>query len=339
MKKLARELVSRLPELTAQRNNNLAFSNAELNQPFIKQTIFDLPEQPLEQKDESALVIGAGPSIQRRDSISRIVESGYKGTIVCADGALGHCLRGSLVPDYVVTVDPHLTRIVRWFGDPEFSSPVSDDMFRRQDLDRHLGVNEVAANQEMVELVNHYGPKMKVIIATSASQKVTQRCIEAGIDMYWWNPLFDDFDEPGSLTRRIFNLNKVPCMVSGGNVGTSAWVFAQAVLLKMEVGLVGMDFGYAPETPPEQSQYYPEIVELFGERAKDAYIDVYNSHLKETWYTDPAYYWYRQSFLDMARKADCTTFNCTEGGILFGRGIRLTGLQEFTGRRNAAVGQ
>ena len=28
-------------------------------------------------------------------------------------------------------------------------------------------------------------------------------------------------------------------------------------------------------------------------------------------------------------KADCTTFNCTEGGILFGKGINFIPLQEF----------
>jgi hypothetical protein len=42
----------------------------------------------------------------------------------------------------------------------------------------------------------------------------------------------------------------------------------------------------------------------------------------------------------MAREAACRTFNCTEGGILFGPGITTSGLDEFleaarAGRRPA----
>ena len=93
-----------------------------------------------------------------------------------------------------------------------------------------------------------------------------------------------------------------------------------------------MDLGYAPGTPLENTQYYKEIAELFGPRAADAYVRVYNPHLKATWYADPAYYWYRQSFLEMARAAECVTLNCTEGGILFGKGVRFLPLKTFLAR-------
>jgi hypothetical protein len=233
----------------------------------------------------------------------------------------------------VVTLDPHPTRIVRWFGDPALTSTDEDDYFRRQDLDPHLGAEELTRNRELIELVNKYGPRIKVIISTSASQQVTQRCLGAGMELYWWNPLLDDFDAPDSLTQKVYHLNKVPCLVSGGNGGSAAWVFAHAVLGKKEVALVGMDFGYAPETPREKTQYYKEIADLFGEMAADAYIQVHNPYLKETWYTDPAYYWYRQSFLQMARQANCRTFNCSEGGILFGRGVTFIPLSQFLSSR------
>ena len=51
----------------------------------------------------------------------------------------------------------------------------------------------------------------------------------------------------------------------------------------------------------------------------------------ETWFTDPAYYWFREVFFEMARQADCRTFNCTEGGILFGNGVEMASIEDFVG--------
>ena len=118
-------------------------------------------------------------------------------------------------------------------------------------------------------------------------------------------------------------------MVSGGNSGTAAWVLGHTGLSKREVVLVGMDLSYPPGTPLEKTQYYKELRELFGERVSDAFIEVYNPYLKETWYADPAYYWYRQAFLQMARQASCVTYNCTEGGTVFGKGINFMSLKNF----------
>ena len=329
MKRLARELVSQMPELSYKRSEELSLANAELNLPFIHQTVSDLPAQASSDASDTAIVVAAGPSLHLTNPVPKIVASGFNGTVICADAALGHCLRNGLVPDYVVTVDPHRTRIVRVFGDPTFVSVDGDDYFRRQDLDPYLGTNELSHNQDLITLVNHHGHEMKAIIAPSASQSVTQRCLEAQMELYWWNPLYDDFDQPDSMTRRLFNSNKVPCMVSGGNSGSSAWVFAQAVLGKQHVALVGVDFSYAPGTPLEKTQSYKELMDLFGDDYADAYISVHNPYLKETWYTDPSYYWYRQTFLQMAKLADCTTYNCSEGSILTGKGVRFLPLQDF----------
>ena len=150
---------------------------------------------------------------------------------------------------------------------------------------------------------------------------------------YWWHPLMDDLDQPESVTRQIYRRARIPCMVSGGNVGAAAWVVASQVLKKREVALVGMDFSYAPGTPMGKTQYFKELTELFGDRAQEALIPVKNPYLKETWVTDPAYHWYRDSFLEMAAQADTRTYNCTEGGILFGEPIQWSLLKDFLGTR------
>lgn len=329
MNPLAQQLLSRMAELTVLRSAETAINNATQNLSLVRLTISDLAAQVRANGNRSAIVIGAGPSLHRQHPAPQILASGYTGDIIAADGALGYCLRHGLVPDYVVTLDPHRSRVCRWFGDPALESRQDgDDYFRRQDLDPHLGIDEVRRNRELIELVNRHGPSIKAVICTSAAPNVARRCLESGMELYWWNPLMDDVEYPNSLTRRLYETNRVPCMVSGGNVGAAAWVATSQVLHKEDIMLVGMDFSYAPGTPVENTQYYKELQEFFGDKARDAFIAVENPHLKETWFADPTYYWYRDCFLQLVAQATSVTYNCTEGGILFGEPVRWASLKD-----------
>jgi hypothetical protein len=327
---LGKRIASGLKGATFERVAAVGLANAELNRPRIGRSVLELGRASL-GKGDAALVVGAGPSLQRRRSLERLKASGFAGTIVAADGALGACLRAGVVPHVVVTVDPHPERIVRWFGDPALTAAGEDDYFRRQEMDPAHHVDEVAANRALVDLVDAHGPRIKVAVATSAAPAVVDRCEKAGMEPYWWNPMYDDYDRPGSVSRRLYEMNGLPCLNGGGNVGTAAWVLAHAVLKKHRVGLIGMDLSYAPGTPYEKTQYYPELVELFGDRHTEAFVHVANPHLGETWFSDPAYYWFREVFLEMAAEATCETYNCTEGGLLFGPGIATVRLEEFLG--------
>ena len=336
MRRLAKQLIKRMPRLTTLRSAEATLANVRQNLPHVRLTIADLAAQAQGREDTSALVIGAGPSLHRKNPVAQILETGYDGEIIAADGALGYCLRNGLVPDYLVTLDPHPARVCRWFGDTELESRQDgDDYFRRQDLDPHLGVNELQRNRELIELVNRHGSSIKAIICTSVAPNVTRRCIESGMELYWWNPLMDDLARPTSVTRQLYRMNHVPCMVSGGNVGAAAWVAATQVLGKREVAVVGMDFSYAPATPIEKTQYFKELIELFGVKAHEAIIPIENPYLHETWLTDPAYYWYRDSFLELTAQANSVTYNCTEGGILFGESVQWLPLGEFLAARCA----
>ena len=325
---LGRKIAQALEAATFERVAGVGFANAECNRPRIARSVLELAETPLGTGD-AAIVVGAGPSLSRRRSLERLHASGFAGTIVAADGALGACLRAGVVPHVVVSVDPHPERIVRWFGDPTLTAPRADDYFRRQEMDREHRIDELGANRALVDLVNAYGPKIKVAAATSAAPAVVERCEQAGMDLYWWNPMYDDYDKPGSLSRRLWEINNLPCLNGGGNVGTAAWVLTHAVLGRRRIGLVGIDLGYAPGTEYEKTQYYPELCELLGERFREAFIHTENPITGETWFSDPAYHWFRDVFLEMARDADCQTINCTEGGLLFGPGITTASLDTF----------
>lgn len=325
---LGRKIAQALEAATFERVAGIGLANAERNHPRIARSVLDLAETPLGTGD-AAIVVGAGPSLHRRRSLERLRASGFAGTIVAADGALGACLRAGVVPHVVVSVDPHPERIVRWFGDPTLMAPRDDDYFRRQEMDPEHHGDEIGANRVLVELVDAYGPKIKVAAATSAAPAVVERCERAGMDIYWWNPMYDDYDQPDSLSRRLWEMNGLPCLNGGGNVGTAAWVLTHAVLGKRRIGLIGIDLGYAPGTSFEKTQYYPELRDMLGDRYREAFIHTRNPSTGETWFSDPAYHWFRDVFLEMARDADCQTVNCMEGGLLFGPGITTAALDTF----------
>ena len=134
---LDRACLELVAQATFQKTAEIGFQHAQQNLPYMKQTVLDLPRTAPE-KGTSAISMAAGPSLHRRGTIQTIKDLDYRGTLVVADGAMGHCLRNGLIPDYVVCVDPHPTWIIRWFGDPDLARRADDDYFRRQDLDPAL---------------------------------------------------------------------------------------------------------------------------------------------------------------------------------------------------------
>lgn len=336
--KIGRALVEELGPLTWDRHGPMAVANAERNQQLLRhgRSIAELRGTSIGRRD-SAIVMATGPSIARRDPIAQIKSSGYDGALIAVDSAFGYCLRNGVIPDLVVTVDPHPTRIVRWFGDPALmqASPGDDDYFRRQDLDpRHA--DELRANREMLDLTSRHAKGVRIALSTSASEAVVRRVVDLGMDIYWWNPMHDDPDLPDSVSRRLIEMNGMPCINAGGNVGSASWMIADAVLGKRSVALVGFDFSYYADTPHSRTQYYREAIDLVGEEnLDDVFMWVHNPYLDQWFYADPAYMWYRAALLDMARDADCETVNCTEGGIVFGDSIRFAPLSDFLAAERA----
>ncbi|MBL8839600.1 MAG: DUF115 domain-containing protein [Alphaproteobacteria bacterium] len=329
---LGRKFAAEMDRLTWEKVGPMGLENAARNRALLDrgQSIAALRDAPLATGD-SAIVIAAGPSIARRDPIRAIKASGYKGAIIATDSAMYYCLRNGVVPDLVVTVDPNFLRVVRWFGQPNLDDEElhKDDYFRRQDMDASFA-DELRVNREITELLRRHGPQMRIALATCASQPVVDRVIETGMRIFWWNPMFDDPDLPESKTAALFRSNRLPCINAGGNVGTACYMIAHAVLGKKRVAVTGMDLSYYADTPYRNTQYYTDLVEIVGEENLDAvFIKIRNPHLDAWFYTDPAYYWFREAFLELAADAECVTYNCTEGGILFGDNVRFAPLADF----------
>lgn len=321
-----------LPSMTDDRIVEAAINNARTNMAYLDkgQSLKALRNEAIGEGD-SAIVIAAGPSLARHDPITQIKAAGYKGALVATESALFYCLRNGVVPDLIVSLDPHATRIVRWLGDPSLTeeSLDKDDYYRRQDMDRTFA-DELRINEEVLELVNRHGADIRIALSTSASNAVVSRAVDARMPIYWWNPMLDNPAAPHSRTKTLLRMNGMPCVNAGGNVGAACWMMASAVLNKKNIALTGMDCAYYPDTPYEATQYYHEAVALVGkDRLDEVYVPVHNPYLDQWFYTDPAYLWYRDVMLEMAADSDSETINCTGGGIVFGESISFAPLEQF----------
>lgn len=305
--------------------------NSKRNKPFIVKSIKDI-DLPQQKKAESAIVISAGPSLYKNNILARIKASGYQGSIIAIDGSYVRCLKAGLVPDYVLTLDPHPTRIVRWFGDPDFERNLQgDDYFSRQDLDIAFRNNSNQENRLNIELVSRHGKDQKLIMCSSAPENVVERTRAVGFDAYWWAPLVDNPNKPESLTRAIVKETGLPAMNTGGTVGTAAWVFALTALKIPRIAVVGMDLGYyKTDTGYQLTQTYAPLRDKVGEEnLADFFPEFAYPDTDEVFYTDPTYYWYRRNILDLLLASKSTLYNCTGGGTLFGNGVVCVGIDEF----------
>lgn len=327
-------LVDKIGGIGYELHRETLLRNARRNAPLAKSTVKQLPP-PDPRKSRAVIVLSAGPSVRRTRVIERLLESNYKGVVVAVDGSYAACLRAGLIPDFVVTLDPHGTRVVRWFGDPRFAEHLAaDDYFSRQDLDVAARDNAVRRNADDMALIDAHAPKTAAIVASSAPEAVVERIVQAGFPAYWWHPLVDDPTKPDSLTRALHAIQPLPCLATGGTVGTAAWVFALQVLKPELLAVSGMDLGYYPDLPIEKTQTYYELLEMAGspERVKE-YITTLEFPLTgEKFMTDPTYFWYRKNFLHLAKRAPTRTLNCTEAGTLFGDNIDCVRLDDFLKR-------
>lgn len=310
------ELLSHIPQIGLDHHREEILENSRCNAQFVERTIRDIAPT-----DKPCLVISAGPSLYRKQILRRIGDSFSDGIIIATDGAYIQCLKAGITPDWVVTIDPHPTRIVRWFGDPDYErNSEGDDYFKRQDLDVNFRANDARENAKNIESVD--AAKAKLVICSTAPANVVART--AHFERFWFAPLVDSPDEEG-ITKTICAESGLPALNTGGTVGTAAWAFARTCLQSREIAVVGMDFGYYPDTPLSNTQEWNML--KYHSDVRDFY-PYHEGHWGAA-YTSPTYWWYRQNFLDLLKAADARVTNCSEGGLLFGERVDCMDLDEW----------
>jgi hypothetical protein len=266
------------------------------------------------EKKSSAIIIGRGPSIKKNNHLELLANSDYNGTIICSDGVLITALKAGITPDkfkkfFVVTIDTqHRQKI---FYDHS--------------------------------LVKKYGPKIKCIISSTISPETLNVIKNSGIEIFWIHTLVDynkgknSFNYITGVMSKIRNKNNgLPAIQTGGNVGTSAWIIAWAILKKSHVGIIGMDHGYYSEDRSNDDHIFPKDIDQNSQAFKKAYPIIHNSKYNCDIQQDPIFQYYSNALKEFIRKVSdkVVTINATEGGAIFGDGINCDSLKNFIQKYN-----
>jgi hypothetical protein len=289
-------------------DNLEAIRNGKTIADLVPEHVHQAPDPQMAPPKGSAIVIGRGKSVFVNNHLPLLAESGYKGAIIATDGMLIECLKNNVIPTHVVSVDGNKDFIWKWYDDP---------------------------------LVDKYGKDIKAILCSSVAHNVYERCVKAGIEVYWFNPIYDDWRQNESFTKINTLMSKspqnprgLPSMNCGGNCGATAWVIAFCLLRRSPVALIGIDLGYLEGTPLEETSYYKNFIKVTGgnvELAKRYYTEIYHPIWKKKAYTDPVFNNYRESFRQMVLNTPpfIRTINCSEGGTVFGERIECIPFKQF----------
>jgi hypothetical protein len=123
-------------------------------------------------------------------------------------------------------------------------------------------------------------------------------------------------------------------MQTGGNVGCFGWIFSWAILGCSPVAVIGLDLGHPADTPIKNTRHYDEYCRIFKNdktQINKYFKKIINTDLKTKVLSDPIFDFYREAFLDLVTRTPkwVRTINSTEGGSLFGIGIKNMKLEDF----------
>ena len=271
--------------------------------------------QNVQKENNSAIVIGRGPSINKFKHLKLLAESNYKGNIICCDGKLSDALNAGVTPDkfpnfYVVTIDPY----------PNIKKHYEHD------------------------IIESYGSKIKGMFTILTDPRVVEKAREKGIQIHWLHSLFDYNEGQKSfnnlsamMIRAKDNGHKLPAIQTGGNVGTAAWFTAWQILKCTTVALIGINHGWEETDSWETIIYHnnkeeiSEGVNQDSEVFQKLYKKIYNPDFNCNCILDPLFQFYSEALKEFIERSpeNVTTINATEGGSIFGNRIKSMKFNDF----------
>ncbi len=266
-----------------------------------------------DKENNSAIVIGSGPSVKKHKHLELLANSNYEGAIICCDSALKTALKAGVTPDkfsqfYVVTIDTDKI-IKKYYDDP---------------------------------IIDTYGEKIKGVYSTLVHPSVTECARKAGIKIYWLHSLFDynegkkSFNQISALMVRARKDKGLPAIQTGGNVGTSSWFIAWQILKRGIVGLIGINHSWDEDTPLEDiishgSGLHHMEMDQNSSAFKKLFPKIYNPEFNCSCILDPYFQYYSNALKDFIARSPSwvNTVNATEGGSIFGQRITCMDFERF----------
>lgn len=294
-------------------------TNFALNLPNIwneksAKSLQPLNNKNLKNEENSAIVIGRGPSIKKHDQLKLLADSNYQGTIMCCDGKLVDTLNAGVTPDkfkkfFVTTIDPY------------------------KDIKKHYDH----------EIINTYGSKIKGIFTVITNPDAVERARQSGIQIHWMHSLFDynegkkSFNNLSALMIRAKNnLHGLPAIQTGGNVGTSSWFVSWQILRCTTIALIGINHGW------EESDSWETIIshgnmldtkniDRNSPSFKKLFKKIHNPDFDCNCILDPLFQFYSEALKEFISRSPewLNTINATEGGSIFGKRIKSMKFIDF----------
>lgn len=218
----------------------LWFNSIAENMPKIRAgaNLWDFPRQ----KGRPAIIVGAGPTVNKfkqLDALEESVHSWQKPFIICVDKMVHELQRREIRSNLTVTLD----------GTPEVK-----------------GFYEKIQPPSSVYLAAQ--EKLNVALTIQTHPSVVSEVERFG-KVWWFIPLWDDIKAEKSYTRTFHFMTKKFMIQALGNVGAVSVMIAS--LLECDpVAFIGLDYGYPPDTPLEETSYF---------KAYKAMVDQYNRDL------------------------------------------------------------
>lgn len=284
----------------------------------------DHPDEDLKNIEHhpgtAAMIIGAGPSVEKYGQLRLLHDRGFDGSIFVCDKMAKPCLDADIPFDYVVSID---------------------------------GAPEVAQFFEGVRDHPHYRRAVALMNVATSHPDTSAACMRKALwPVYWFLGMLDDPNEAKSLTRVLHYMSRSFMVQSLGNVGGTAWNLA-CLLEYSPLVLVGLDFGYSSETRIQDTIYFKEYEEMCCPSTLNPRVQALSQYFREQFKVetpDQLFYmltnpetkgrvlmdlnWevYSAIFRLYAEKAHAAmgvqTVNCSPESSLFGPGITYRPLGE-----------
>lgn len=264
---------------------------SNIYETFLKkrlENIHDVKEFFGGEKGKPAIVIGAGPSLHKYNHLELIAQSAFyknkEGPILTTSHTVKDCLDQGVIPDYMILLDP----------EPVMLSHIDHD------------------------IVDRYADKIKGIFAITTHPDVLNRWKG---DKFFFMPSVSEKTIPNvqAMMSGLFPmLNEMNAL---GNSGTFSWSIANFLECN-PITLIGMDEGFLPDTPVEETPYYTAFKKSFDTREEiiqKCYRFYTHSFFRTNCYTDDVYGNFAKNTVaiaKMAKEQGVKTINATGGGMV-----------------------
>lgn len=241
------------------------------------------------------LIIGAGPSLFRKNHLELLADNKFDGIIIATDRILKDCLEHGIIPDMVVSLDGS-EKILPYFN--------------------HT-------------IVRKNSKQIKAVMPASIHPKIPK--LWKGPIYWFYNSL--NVETAPNVGFVLHHLLQCTELITAGHVSSVGWS-TSTIMGAKEIVLIGVDIGYPSDTPLEETWYYNNYLNAMGtkEAVFELYTKYHHTVFNTDCFYCPVFQGYHDvsmAHFKALSNGGCRIINCTEGGSLEGEGLECMKFEEY----------